>query len=257
MQCSRLHKRPVAWILWILAMTTPAASAQDSERYLYRTEMLRAAPGELATVIEMVKGRIPVWQRMYADGPFWMRHSQGDHWDLLLLFPMGQDFDVYYNKAAREDREAAATESGTSAAEFEESLLRRIAWREELYVWGPSPEVVAARFKDAGFFHVEVFLGLAGRRAELLEQRHMENRYLAKIERPTNLVFTRAAGAAWDCYTVGFYRDIQHFAGSADVVAEAEERAAIEAGFTSASTIGTYLRELIALHHDTLAVAVR
>ena len=38
---------------------------------------------------------------------------------------------------------------------------------------------------------------------------------------------------------------------------EVEKQAAVEAGFTSASTIGTYLRELIARHQDTLAVAVR
>lgn len=257
MQRSRLHTGTMTLALGILAMVTSVASAEEPERFLYRTEMLRAAPGELATVIEMIQDRFPVWQDAYSAGPFWMRHSQGDQWDLLLLFPMGRDFEDYYSADAGRRRATAASASGTSDSDFEERFLKSLSWREELYVWGPPPKVVAARFADAGFYHVEIFLALPSKRAELLQQRRMENDYLTKIDRPTNLIFERAGGAAWDCYTLGFYRDIKHFAGSADVAAEAEEQAAVEAGFTSSSTIGTYLRELIAQHHDTLAVAVR
>jgi len=257
MQRPRLQNYAVILSAWTLIAISAAATAEEPKRFLYRTEMLRAAPGELATVIEMVQQRLPVWKSMYGGGPFWMRHSQGDHWDLLLLFPMGGDFGEYYSETAQNEREGAASRSGTDEAAFASRLLEHVAWREELYVWGPSPKVVASRFADASFFHVEIFLALAGKRAELLEQRLMENKYLDKIDRPTNLIFTRAAGAAWDCYTIGFYRGIKHFAGSADVAAEVEEQAAVEAGFTSASTIGTYLRELIARHQDTLAVAVR
>jgi len=254
---SKLHPGPVALVLWILATVTTVASAQEPERSLYRTEMLRAAPGELAAVIELIQYRLPVWKQMHETGPFWMRHSQGDQWDLLLLFPMGESISEFHSEAMRNRRKAAAAKSGTTSLEFRQQLLEKVAWREDLYVWGPPPEVVSDRFVDAGFFHVEIFLALAGKRMELLEQRRMENDYLTAIDRPTNLIFERAAGAAWDCYTIGFYRDIKHFAASADVAAELEEKAAIEAGFTGSSTIGTYLRELIAQHHDTLAVAVR
>jgi len=257
MQRSRLHRHLVSLIAGSLILSALPAGAEEAAPSLYRTEMLRAAPGQLAAVIELVKERLPVWKQMHNTGPFWMRHSQGDQWDLLLLFPMGRDFEEYYGASARERRDTAAARSGISETDFQRQLLGLVAWREDLYVWGPSPEVVSGRFADAGYFHVEIFLALAGKRSELLEQRQMENRYLAKIERPTNLIFTRARGAAWDCYTIGFYRDIKHFAASADVPAEAEEQAAVEAGFTSSSTIGTYLRELISQHHDTLAVAVR
>ena len=257
MKRSRLHRQFVSVVAGILILVAAPATAEDPAPSLYRTEMLRAAPGQLTAVIEMIQERLPVWKESHIAGPFWMRHSQGDQWDLLLLFPMGSDFQEYYSAPSRERRDAAAAKSRISEAGFERRLLELVAWREELFVWGPPPATVASRFADAGFFHVEVFLALAGKRAELLEQRKMENLYLAQIERPTNLIFTRAGGAAWDCYTIGFYRDIKHFAGSADVAAEAEERAAVEAGFASSSTIGTYLRELIAQHHDTLAVAVR
>ncbi len=255
MQSLRLLARSTIPVLLLLA--PGAAAPQEPDRYLYRTEMIRAAPGELAAVIEAIQGRMPVWQEMYPEGPFWMRHSQGDHWDLLLLFPMGEDFGDYFGSAALQRQTAAASASGTSEAEFRQSLLPRIAWQEELYVWGPPSGVVAERFTGSGYFHVEVFLALPGKRHELIEQRRMENRYLTGIDRPTNLIFSRAGGAAWDCYTLGFYRDLKHFAGSADVPAELEEQAAKAAGFSSSSTIGTYLRELIGRHQDTLAVAVR
>lgn len=244
-------------ILSILATGSTTGSAQEAPRHLYRTQTLRAAPGELASVIEMIKMRLPAWQETHEYGPFWMRHSQGDQWDLLLLFPLGESTVDFHSAVTLEHRDAEAAKSGTSEVAFQENLLKKVAWREDLYAWGPPPEVVAARFTDASFFHVEIFLALSDKRAELLEQRQMENKYLAAIDRPTNLIFERVAGAAWDCYTIGFYRDIKHFAGSADIPAEAEEKAALEAGFSSSSTIGTYLRELISQHHDTLAVAVR
>lgn len=85
----------------------------------------------------------------------------------------------------------------------------------------------------------------------------MENDYLGRVGRPTNLVFFRIAGAAWDRYTIGFYTDWVHFAEPADVSEEEEDRAAVEAGFEASNRIGTYLRTLIQSHHDTLSVPVR
>jgi hypothetical protein len=92
---------------------------------------------------------------------------------------------------------------------------------------------------------------------KLVREREMENGYLALLKQPTNLVFTRDQGAAWDCFTIGFYRDLQHYAESAKTTPEEADRAAKIAGFESAKAIGPYLRTIIALHHDTLAVAVK
>ena len=52
-------------------------------------------------------------------------------------------------------------------------------------------------------------------------------------------------GAAWDLFTIGFYRDIKHYAESADISEAAQEAAARAAGFESAKQIGPYLRALI------------
>jgi hypothetical protein len=170
---------------------------------------------------------------------YMIRHSQGDQWDLFLLMPMSGFGD-------RDDVDA----------ELERSLDPLVAWREEVFVCGPPIESVDRAFDGAGLFHVEMFLAIPGKRKALLEERWMENDYLERVGRPTNLVFSRIAGAAWDLYTIGFYRDLTHFAEPADVSEEEEEKAAVKAGFEASNRIGTYLRTLIQSHHDTLAVPV-
>ena len=81
----------------------------------------------------------------------------------------------------------------------------------------------------------------------------MENSYLKFLGLPQNLIFVHDHGAAWDIFTIGFYRNLKQFAESADIPYEREEEAALAAGFEAANRIGTYLRTLISEHHDTLA----
>lgn len=85
----------------------------------------------------------------------------------------------------------------------------------------------------------------------------MENDYLQRVGRQQNLIFSRAGGAAWDSYTLGFYRDLQQYAESSVIPADAEQEAALAAGFEGADKIGSYMRTLIQMHRDTLAVAIR
>ena len=219
--------------------------------YLYNTRLIRATPGELAELIELLKARSVYHQASGDEPPFMMRHSQGDQWDLLLIYPIG-DYATYYSPARIAQRARAASKIG-----HPDDLLPFIAWQEETFFHGPPLDVMQSRMEGAGFFHVEMFTALPDRREELLEQRKMENVYLAELARPQNAIFTRSQGGAWDYYTLGFYRDIKHFAESADIPAEEEEAAALAAGFEGANKIGTYLRSLIAYHHDTLATAVR
>ncbi len=85
----------------------------------------------------------------------------------------------------------------------------------------------------------------------------MENHYLRELDRPQNLIFVREAGGPWDSFTLGFYRDLKHYSESADIPAEAADRAAKTAGFEGGDRIGSYLRRLILYHRDTLCVAIR
>ncbi|KPJ93467.1 MAG: hypothetical protein AMS18_05710 [Gemmatimonas sp. SG8_17] len=230
-------------------LSLPAVQADTS--YLYRTLLVRAGPGSLLDVIEMFNSRAEVYEASGDGAPFIMRHSQGDHWDLLLLFPMGS-FSDYYSAERVARREQAAARSGMSDAEFQRQLNRHVAWREELFVRGPGWDMVSAKADGGSYYHAEMFIALPGKRDELFKQREMENTYLDQVGRPQNLIFTRVAGAAWDSYTLGVYRDLKHYAESADIPQELQQQAALAAGFEGADRIGTYMRTLIQRHNDTL-----
>lgn len=239
-----------ALALQALAVAAPA-TAQDS----YRALTAQAAPGELLELIELYREEKALLRSIGEPPALWMRHSQGDFWDLLLLYPI-ESASAWLSEEAAARRAGARTPSGRSGAELQREIDARTAWREEVFVRGPAFAEVEAAFADAGFFHVEIFQGLAGKRAELVREREMENDYLVRLGRAPNHIFTRIAGSATDAFTIGYYRDLQHYANPpASTVAE-REAAARAAGFEGADFIGSYLRELLLRHHDTLAVAI-
>jgi hypothetical protein len=112
-------------------------------------------------------------------------------------------------------------------------------------------------FANGAFFHVEMFVALPGMFADLYKEREMENTYARAIKEPENFIFVRDQGAAWDIFTIGVFRDLKHYAESADVPAADQQAAAKAAGFEAPSQIGPYLRRFIREHHDTLAVAIK
>ncbi len=227
-----------------------SASAQTLELpYLYKVTTVRAAPGELLNLIDLYKRQMEVIADSERHRPFWMRHSQGDHWDLMLLFPM-ESYEAFHSP----DRTDARV---VQRDDFQHQFNDIVAFQEDLFAYGPPLEVVQEAFDEAGLFHVEMFEALPGRHDELYEQRKMENVYLQHINRPQNLIFVKSDGASVDVFTLGFYRDIKHFAESADIPLDEEDAAAKAAGFESVYTISPYLRSLIREHHDTIAVAIR
>ena len=234
-----------------LALLLTAAPSAAPRGYLYRASLVQAAPGRLLEVIDLYKSLAAGAWESGDEGPIAMRHSQGDRWDLLLLFPLGSYGD-YYAPARIAKRE--------KAARSRESLLARlrdaVAWQEDVFAFGPPIEELRGRSAAAGFFHVEMFHVLPGRLPDLEREREMENAYLKALGRPQNAIFVRDQGGSWDLFTIGFYRDLKHYAESADIPETKQESAARAAGFENARAIGPYLRTLIAGHHDTLAVAV-
>ena len=214
---------------------------------------MRAAPGKLLDLIEVLKVDLRNYERMGIHKPYLMRHSQGDHWDLLLMFPVKDLGEHFSEGAMTRRRENSATLDQPYGRKYHDL----ISWQEEQIVEGPSLEEFNSRFKAFDYYHVEMFIALAGKQRELLAQREIENVYLTEIGRDTNLIFTKVFGGEVDCFTLGFYRDIKHFAESADIPIEKEDAAAKKAGFESVYTIGSYLRSLLLEHNDTLAGAVR
>lgn len=240
----------------LLAVGLGASQVAADTSYLYRTLLLRAAPGELQQVVSMYLARRPVLEAGGDPAPFVLQHRQGDQWDLMLLFPMGS-FEAYYASDNVERRRRAAEASGLSGPAFAADVAARISWREETFVLGPSLDMVRREMEGGALYHVEMFLALPGKRSELFQQRQMENVYLAAIDRPRNMIFTRAGGGSWDLYTLGVHADFPAFAAGDTISAERERAAALAAGFEGVSAIGPYLRSLIQYHHDTLARPVR
>jgi hypothetical protein len=235
----------IACLLLASALSAPPVEAADANRYLYRTTLVQAAPGRLLDLIDLYKAGWPGTKDSGDEPPLAMRHSQGDRWDLLLLFPMGS-WGEYYSAdrvaRRRKAREAATADLGR--------LSDDTAWTEDVFVTGPPLEIVRGQAAGAGFFHVEMFEALPGKLPGLYRQREMENAYLRALALPQNLIFVRESGAAWDLFTIGAYRDLKHYAANADVPEAKQEEAARAAGFDGVKAIGPYLRTFRRSHRS-------
>jgi hypothetical protein len=240
------------WLAVLLAGTgLGAVSAQqhwgDPGDYVYRVETLQAAPGRMFDLMDLYRGYFDELEAVGEERPMWMRHSQGDQWDLMIVYPVGT-MAGYFGDA----RASARARLRTREAE----MNRITGWREELFARGPALAAVRQAYDAAGFFHVEMFVGLPGKREELLKQRRMENDYYTNIRERGNAIFTRVAGAQFDSFTIGFYQDLKDFADTGDAMTDEQDRQAqADAGFTPGE-IGLYLRSLLLHHHDTLAVRI-
>ena len=230
----------------ILLLSTQVAEAE----YLYKITIVRAAPGKLLDLIDLFEKRMPVYDAAGDERPLWMRHAQGDQWDLFLMFPM-ESFSKYYAPERVERRKKAATEAGLPQNEFNRLYYEYSAYHEDIIVEGPPLQDIQKTYADAGYFHTEMFVALPGKREELYKERDMENAYLKAVGRPENFTLISVEGAAWDIISLGFYRDLKHFAERGDVPMERQEAAAKAAGFKGADHIGPYMRTLILYHRDT------
>jgi hypothetical protein len=235
---------------WLVAMLVPLVAQAQEHPFIYKASMIQAAPGKLLELIDLEKKIAVEMQNSTGDPPpVWMRHSQGDRWDLLILYPIGEYSDFYRAERAAKREKAMQT--------WRTILQADIAWQEDVFVSGPPLEALHKTCDGAGLFHVEMFQSLPGKRDELVKQREMENTYSRALKLPENLIFVRDQGAAWDVFTVGCYRNLKHYAEGTDLPAADTQAAAKSAGFDSPAQIGPYLRTLIALHRDTLAVAIK
>ena len=243
----------------LVAAAGPAAAqsaAAAAPQPLYRLQMLQAAPGRLLELIDVVKKHSALAAAGGEETPVIMRHSQGDHWDLAVLWPM-DDWAAYYSQARMAKRDTAARASGRTPVELERELDPLVSWHEDLYMRGPSVDALRAHVKDMGLLHYEMMQALAGKRDALIEERRMENAFNRNRGRGETLIFVREAGADWDVVTLGVYRNWTQYAESDLIPKEANDEAARKAGFTDAGGVGPFMRTLISTHRDTLGPQVR
>ncbi len=223
-------------VLLCLATLTLAQAADPSLEklegtYLYKVSTIRAASGSLPGLLDWIAAR-------RGQVPYVMRHSQGDQWDLMIITPL---------------ETWAAYATRIRPVRLPDDL---VAFEEDHFAWGPAIAVLREAYADNGFFHVEMFSSAPGKASALLEQRRMENRYLAATGQTPNMIFRRAAGSDIDVFTIGAHEDLEAFAAPAPAGDREKDAAAVAAGFEDRADISFYLRSLIASHHDTLAVKV-
>ena len=210
----------------------PAVHASDLEGdYLYKVSTVRAAPGALEELLGWIEPRRDAL-------PFVMRHSQGDQWDLAIITPLGT-WAAFATRARPIALPAAL-----------------IAFEADHFAFGPPVNQVRTAYSDNDFFHIEMFHAAPGKAEALIEQRRMENAYLAATGQTPNMIFRRAAGSDVDAFTIGFHASFEAFAAPGRATDDDKEKAAREAGFKDRADISFYLRSLISSHHDTLAVKV-
>ncbi len=256
---ARFTRLNIALVLLLIGSSLTAASLSARQApvegdYLYRVTMLRAAPGEFNQLIEALDAQTILAAEAGDAAPFRIRHSQGDQWDFMLIYPMESRAD--YHSADRSARRARVWNSA-DGRRLTSRLEETTAWHEDWFATSAPLAEMTRRFDGMGLFHIEMFAGIPGKRAELLEQRRMENRYYTHLNRQLNVIFAHESGPNWDSMTIGFHLDLAAFAagGSAHSAAQQEE-AARAAGFESTSTIGPYLRSLLSYHRDTLGVPI-
>ena len=250
------HRVLVAATVAVCAAALLSAQTPPARGELYRFTMLQAAPGRLADLLTLVRQRSTV---IVAGGdalPILIRHSQGDRWDLLVIYPSGS-FTEHYSRERVAQREAAANASGVSSAAFAKQLSDLVSWHEDVYMTGPPLAEVRGYLNDATLAHLEMLQALAGKRDELIKERQMENAFNVARGRPATLIFTREQGAAWDVVTLDAWRDWRQYGELQLIPADVSDAAAKKAGFANADAVGVYMRSLISTHHDTLGPLVK
>lgn len=214
---------------WLTIALLTLASFNSSAENNYRITLVRATPGSLLELIKEAQS----YKSEKNEEVSIMRHSQGDHWDLMLLEPAG--------------KKPLQHKDFSPLVDFQHTFLAKseIVWNE-----------LHKKENNTGLFHIEMFKAKHGKARELLKQRRMENNYLTLTQRKANIIFETTFGSDVDSFTIGYYKDLLEFAQSPDLAAEVFSKAAINAGFKSRDDIGLYLRELIVSHNDTLATRV-
>ncbi len=213
-----------------LAALVLIAQAPAFAENLYQVTLLRAAPGNLPSLIDEVSHQ----KRKNKGKMVIMRHSQGDHWDLMLVLPATETLPRPHRYHA--------------LADFQHDFVAETDMNWDQF---------KKKSDAAGLFHIEMFRAAAGKHEALLEERHMENDYFLRTQRKPNAIFVTRFGSDYDNFSIGFYSGMKEFAIDPDLPEAVFEKAAKEAGFAARSDIGFHLRRYLVGHNDTIATNVK
>ena len=224
--------------LLIAAGLMALSNSVAAETYL--VTQYRAAPGKFPALLELVANTN--WDAFEQGRPIVMRHSQGNHWDLMFL---------------AKEQACVARECSQAASQFEKDVNELVDFELRFSATSKTPWAdIKAKDSVSGFYHIEMFNVGAGKHDALMRQRLIENDYIERIGQSPNEIFEVSFGSDFDIFTIGFYESLQAYSVPADVTQAEAEAAAKAAGFKNRADVSFHLRELIVGHHDTLAVKV-
>lgn len=229
----------------------PKATATAGAQEVYEAHFSKAAPGKLR---ELIDGYLNAPQDPSASAPpLILRHVEGDDWDLLVLTPYG-----------KEDKFTAAMPSASEMQWIQRMRPLRAMHTDTLVVgpaWSETRTALAVQKSDVetaatsgtsgdkSVYIVTTYRALPGHRDQL-------EQVLAKLTALNpgrRITMQHMEGSAWDFLTVDRYP-------SWSALAEDETTPDMQAlraqGFTGADGPSLALREHLAEHHDTIAVAV-
>lgn len=236
--------RHILILLLLVGATPSCVLAEEGHAFndLYRITLLRAAPGEFSRLLDDMKNKSKRGNYHI------LRHSQGDHWDLMTIEHWGS-YGAWFDSAHPKRQ--------TLDQSWREHLDRLSSYRAEWFAYGPNKSVIEQGVANHNLYHIEMFRALAGHKFKLLHQRAIENDYLEQTGQVVNVVFKGDQGADWDVMTIGFHKSMLSFAKGSDMTVEEKDKIAKNVGFKGVADIGPYLRSLLASHNDTLAVSVQ
>src|SRR5579864_976371 len=115
------------FLVVLICLLGSAFSRAADSPYLYKVSLVQAAPDKLLELIDLYKARAAAYAVAGDEAPLWMRHSQGDHWDLMILLPMSSYADYYQPERAAKRKKADESMSGSV-----EKIKADVAWQEDL-----------------------------------------------------------------------------------------------------------------------------
>ena len=168
------------------------------------------------------------------------RHQSGDDWDLLVIYPQGEQAHI--------DANPAYTEAQLS---LRARVMADYVWHTDTYATGPSLAEVKKALSPPnggkeGIFLVEDYRALDGHLSALDQ---VLTRDIASAGAPGSVRFDHVQGASWDFLVIFAYSSWQQYV-TAETGAEADP-AARKQGFKDSAEVSFALREHIAQHHDT------
>lgn len=222
----------ILFVLWLLSIF--AVPQQTPKREVYRIHFFKAGPGKLKDLIDAyvtMPPALPGHESMI------FRHQSGDDWDLLVIYPQGEQAHVDANPNYTD-----------AQLKLRARVMGDYIWHTDTYVTGPPLDEVKKALAPAkgGIFLVEDYRALDGHLSQL---DNVITRDMASAGAHGVARFDHVQGAPWDFLVIFGYSSWQEY-----VAAENDpgaDGAARMQGFKDSADVSFALREHIAAHHDT------